>query len=236
MSVFTNFLNLFKWEPNKDSEEEFDIDKALNENWDKIDNKYNELSTKENSNQATINNHIQDNENPHQVTKQQLGLEDALLKTDDIKQNVATFTESSERNNIESGMTVSVILGRIKRYFSDLKTVAFSGSYNDLTDKPDIAGATILRKIIVLENIIEKNTNYTLEMSYQVGNSLEVYYCGNKLLKGQDYTEIGNEGEISNTIQFLDTIGDLDMSDVEGFEDFEETLEFIVRGDYSANT
>ena len=39
MSVFTNLLNLFKWEPEKDGEEEFDIDKALNENWDKLDNK-----------------------------------------------------------------------------------------------------------------------------------------------------------------------------------------------------
>mgnify|MGYP005950663871 CR=1 FL=1 len=43
MSVFTNLLNLFKWEPEKDGEEEFDIDKALNENWDKLDNKIDEI-------------------------------------------------------------------------------------------------------------------------------------------------------------------------------------------------
>ena len=61
-------------------------------------------------------------------------------------------------------------------------------------------------------------------------NSLEVFYCGSKLIKGQDYNEVGNTGEVSNIIQFLDSIGDLDMSDVEGFEDFEETLEFIIRG------
>ena len=73
-------------------------------------------------------------------------------------------------------------------------------------------------------------------MYYEVGNdSLEINYCGSKLIKGVDYTEIGNTGEVSNTIQFLDTVGDLDMSDVEGFEDFEETLEFIVRGEYSDN-
>ena len=40
MSVFTNLLNLFKWDPEKDAEEEFDIDKALNDNWDKLDNKF----------------------------------------------------------------------------------------------------------------------------------------------------------------------------------------------------
>lgn len=44
---------------------------------------------------------------------------------------------------------------------------------------------------------------------------------------------MGNTDEISNTIQFTDSVGDLDMSGVEGFEDFEETLEFIVRGDYN---
>ena len=66
-------------------------------------------------------------------------------------------------------------------------------------------------------------------------NSLEVIYCSTKLVKGQDYNEIGNAGDVSNVIQFLDNIGDLDMSGVEGFEDFAETLEFIVRGDYSAS-
>ena len=66
-------------------------------------------------------------------------------------------------------------------------------------------------------------------------NSLEVIYCSTKLIKSVDYNEIGNAGDVSNTIQFLDSIGDLDMSDVEGFEDFTETLEFIVRGEYDAS-
>ena len=39
MSKYTDFFNLFKWDTVSDSEEEFDIDKALNENWDKIDTK-----------------------------------------------------------------------------------------------------------------------------------------------------------------------------------------------------
>lgn len=52
---------------------------------------------------------------------------------------------------------------------------------------------------------------------------------------GVDYNEVGNADSISNTIQFTDSVGDLDMSDVDGFEDFVEALEFIVRGDYSAS-
>lgn len=39
MSTFTKFLNLFKWQPDMDGNEEFDIEKSLNENWDKVDTK-----------------------------------------------------------------------------------------------------------------------------------------------------------------------------------------------------
>ena len=49
-----------------------------------------------------------------------------------------TFTEASTRANINSGDTFSTILGKIKKFFTDLKTVAFSGSYNDLSNKPTI--------------------------------------------------------------------------------------------------
>ena len=94
----------------------------------------------------------------------------------------------------------------------------------------------IQRATVTLNSTVNANTNYTLPTNiyYEVGNdSLEVIYCGSKLTKGQDYNEVGTVGDISNTIQFLDSLGDLDMSGVEGFENFEETLEFIVRGEYS---
>lgn len=45
--------------------------------------------------------------------------------------------------------------------------------------------------------------------------------------------EIGEAGAISNIVQFTENLGNLDMSGVEGFENFKETLEFVVRGDYS---
>lgn len=92
----------------------------------------------------------------------------------------------------------------------------------------------IQRATVTLSSTVNANTNYTLPVYYEVGNnSLEVYYLGSKLEKGTDYNEIGNTGEVSNVIQFLDSVGDLDMSDVDGFENFEETLEFVVRGEYS---
>lgn len=51
-----------------------------------------------------------------------------------------TFTEASTRANIATGESIATIFGKIKKFFSDLKAVAFTGSYNDLSDKPDLSG------------------------------------------------------------------------------------------------
>ena len=47
-----------------------------------------------------------------------------------------TFTEASSRANISSGEKIGTILGKLKRWFSDLKSVAWTGSYDDLADTP----------------------------------------------------------------------------------------------------
>jgi hypothetical protein len=49
-----------------------------------------------------------------------------------------TFLEESTRTNIASCDKLSLIFGKIKKFFSDLKAVAFSGSYNDLSNTPDL--------------------------------------------------------------------------------------------------
>lgn len=38
MSIFSNFLRLFKYEPTTDAQNTFNIQAALNDNWDKVDN------------------------------------------------------------------------------------------------------------------------------------------------------------------------------------------------------
>ena len=112
-----------------------------------------------------------------------------------------------------------------------------SQNLNKMQDNIEEA-INIQRAIVTLNTTVNANTNYTLPtgMYYEVGNdSLEINYCGSKLIKGTDYNEVGTTGDVSNTIQFLDSVGDLDMSDVEGFENFTETLEFVVRGEYNAS-
>lgn len=48
------------------------------------------------------------------------------------------FTEATERVNLVSGDAIGVLFGKSKKFFADLKPVAFSGSYVDLVDKPFI--------------------------------------------------------------------------------------------------
>lgn len=68
MSTFTKFLNLFKWQPDIDGDEEFDIEKSLNENWDKVDTKLetymtdltNDVENYKNDTDTQINNFTTD--------------------------------------------------------------------------------------------------------------------------------------------------------------------------------
>lgn len=64
------------------------------------------------------------------------------LNTDGDGSNVTVaFEASAKREAPVSGEKLSVLLGKVLKFFSDLKTVAFSGSYKDLSDKPTIPSA-----------------------------------------------------------------------------------------------
>ena len=52
------------------------------------------------------------------------------------------FTVADKRENIASKEKMPKILGKIAKFFADLKVVAFTGSYKDLTDKPSAATQT----------------------------------------------------------------------------------------------
>ena len=84
MSSYTNFLNLFKWNPQTDGDEEFDINKALNENWDKIDKKLKDYMT-------TMNQTISDFKNS--ITEQINNFQDSVNQT---VQNLADSISSTQ--------------------------------------------------------------------------------------------------------------------------------------------
>lgn len=86
----------------------------------------------------------------------------AKLGTSGDGSNVtAAFTAASSRANISTGEKLSVIFGKIAKFFADLKTVAFSGSYNDLSNKLT-AGTNIA---ISNANVISTTSTYTTRFS-----------------------------------------------------------------------
>ena len=46
------------------------------------------------------------------------------------------FSQASSRANLTTGEKISVAFGKIAKWFADLKTVAFTGAYSDLTGAP----------------------------------------------------------------------------------------------------
>ena len=59
--------------------------------------------------------------------------DDYLSKTGNANDTTVTFTESTTRANITSGEKASVLFGKIKKFFADLKTVAFTGNASDVS-------------------------------------------------------------------------------------------------------
>lgn len=77
--------------------------------------------------------HLADTNNPHGVTAAQVG---ALTPTGNGSDVTATFTAAGSRVNISTGEKLSVIFGKIAKWFADLKALAFKDNVSD----SDISG------------------------------------------------------------------------------------------------
>lgn len=74
MSLKTKLLELFKYEPETDGAQTFNIKSALNDNWDKID--------------EVLGTHTSNKSNPHEVTAEQVGAAlSAKILSDDADLN-----------------------------------------------------------------------------------------------------------------------------------------------------
>jgi hypothetical protein len=83
----------------------------------------------------TAYDHSQTTGNPHGTTKSDVGLSN--VPNVSTNNQTPTFSQASTRNNIASGEKLSVIFGKVQKFFNDLKTVAFTGSFSDLSNKPE---------------------------------------------------------------------------------------------------
>jgi hypothetical protein len=111
--------------------------------------------------------------------------DNGIIITGDVSADYSTgkvlFDVAKDRTNVESGETFGELFGKIKRYFTDLKTVAFTGSYNDLSDKPAIPVVPDVSSFITENRASEiiKALSYTKEESdnryllYEVTGDIE---------------------------------------------------------------
>lgn len=70
-------------------------------------------------------------------------VDNKLNSNSTISDTTVAFTEASVRENIVSNEKSSTLFGKVQKWFSDLKKVAFTGSYSDLIDTPSNATTTI---------------------------------------------------------------------------------------------
>lgn len=82
------------------------------------------------------------------------------------------FTESKMRENIKSGEKHRVLFGKIQKFFTDLKAVAFSGKYGDLSERPTLGGAAGYK---VADNDTTNSSEFlsTARVAYEHGQEID---------------------------------------------------------------
>ena len=73
---------------------------------------------------------------------------------------------------LKSGEKLSVLMGKAHRFFTDLKTVAFSGKYGDLSERPTLGGAAGYK---VADNDTTNNSEFlaTARVAYEHGLEID---------------------------------------------------------------
>lgn len=146
--------------------------------------------------------HLNDHSNPHQVTKKQIGLE--LVPNVGTDDQTPVFEEAAERENIVSEEKLSVIMGKIRKWFADLRESAFCSVANNLvTMLPGSVldarqGKLLNERISRLYSEIEGLNNSLLALDTRVtnaitGGSLAAPYSYNVL--NYPYSEGGVDGQ-----------------------------------------
>lgn len=106
------------------------------------------------------------------------------------------FEAAESRQPLKSGEKLSVLMGKAHRFFTDLKTVAFSGKYGDLSERPTLGGAAGYK---VADNDTTNNSEFlaTARVAYEHGLEIDALskdlnaINDNGAIKGMDAREDG---------------------------------------------
>ena len=115
-----------------------------------------------------------------------------------------------------------MIVGKIAKWFADLKTVAFTGSYNDLENKPtipDVSGKqdklTAGTNITISGNTISaKDTTYTSKSAVSGGTDVSLVTTGEKAIWNAKTSNIGTITGIKMNGASKGTSGVVDLGTV----------------------
>lgn len=148
---------------------------------------------------------------------------DGLQKIYKYKGSVDTYNELNNITDNNIGDVWNVIT-ESKDYCWDGTAWIELGTNIDLSEYPTKTEVKENKYSVLTEVEISENTNYTIPCLYKVGEDvLDVYYMGEKLIKDIHYKEVGENGTVSNKIQFFDWGQNIPV---------ERTIEFVVRGVY----
>lgn len=109
--------------------EYYDVE-VQNQNWDKVDET---LNAKVNYSDVVNNCVSTDTNKPLSANQGKVLMDGKLAKTGDASNVTNAFSQASTRANLSTGEKLSVSLGKLMKWFADLKNVAFSGNASDLT-------------------------------------------------------------------------------------------------------
>lgn len=118
--------------------EDFDTLKEMSDWIDSHESSASAMNSQIQDNKKAIDNHAS-NGDIHVTTENKTNwnkVSEKLDKTGDASNVTTEFTTATTRSNLTTKEKLSISFGKISKWFSDLKDVAFSGSYNDLNDKP----------------------------------------------------------------------------------------------------
>lgn len=74
-----------------------------------------------------------------------IDLSSYLTKTGDASDTTVGFTTSSSRTALATGDSLKVLIGKISKYLTDLKSVSFTANYSDLSGLPTLAKSTTFK-------------------------------------------------------------------------------------------
>lgn len=139
----------------------------------------------------------------------------------EIDQNSSVqFQQAEIRDNIHSGETLVMIMGKIEKVFADLKSVAYSGAYADLSGTPEIPTQLPSPKSLIFTGATEEVYNGSIEKTVNIptipdslpANGGNADTIGNKNLEYiMNYENVTNKPDIPTVIpDFVGTKAELD--------------------------